>query len=247
MNLEEYHRMHALESTHWWFQGRKTMVDRLLRQYLPAGAQESTRYLDVGCGTGLLLQDLSKQGHAVGLDFSPVALEYCRGRGIQQLTRADACHIPLRDDTFDVVTAMDVIEHIDDDKGILTEFRRILKPGGIAIMTVPAHKGLWSSHDIALHHFRRYEKPEFRALVESVGLTPIKYSYFMTTAYLPAVLIRSARKLLPTKQDHHRSDEYPVPAWLNRTLKKCVDTESAWLTHRNLPVGLTLLCVAVKE
>lgn len=247
MNLEEYHKMHALEANYWWFQGRRRVIlDTLAQNVKQTPGQARPVILDIGCGTGMMLEDLEKIGDATGLDFSMVALEYCRKRGIRNVGRADVRHLPVKDNSVDVITALDLIEHIEDDHGLMREFQRVLKPGGIAIMSVPAHKSLWSGHDVALHHFRRYEKPEFRQLVEEAGLRPRKYSYGMATAYLPAVTIRTAKKLLGRDTVKSSSDEFPLPSWMNSILKKSVEAESAWLKRFNLPIGLSLLCVAEK-
>jgi len=247
MNLEEYHKMHALEANYWWFQGRRRVIlDTLAQNVKQTPSQAKPVILDIGCGTGMMLEDLEKIGDATGLDFSMVALEYCRKRGIRNVGRADVRHLPVKDNSVDVITALDLIEHIEDDHGLMREFQRVLKPGGIAIMSVPAHKSLWSGHDVALHHFRRYEKPEFRQLVEEAGLRPRKYSYGMATAYLPAVTIRTAKKLLGRDTVKSSSDEFPLPSWMNSILKKSVEAESAWLKRFNLPIGLSLLCVAEK-
>jgi ubiquinone/menaquinone biosynthesis C-methylase UbiE len=246
MNLEEYHKMHALERDYWWFQGRRRVILDTLQDYGKIEPGKRPVILDIGCGTGMMLEDLQQMGAATGLDFSMVALEYCRNRGITNLGRADVRNIPVRDNSVDIITALDLIEHIEDDHGLMDEFHRVLKPGGIAIMSVPAHKKLWSGHDVALHHFRRYEKPEFRQLIEGAGLTPKKYTYGMATAYVPAVMIRNAKKLLKKKDSPESTDEFPIPGWLNGLLKKSVEAESMWLRRWNLPVGLSLLCVAEK-
>lgn len=100
---------------------------------------------------------------------------------------------------------------------------------------------------VALHHFRRYEKPEFRRLIEGAGLKPRKYTYGMFTAYVPAVLVRNYKKLTRKENDGHSTDEFPIPSWLNGLLRKSVEIESVWLKNFNLPIGLSLLCVAEKK
>lgn len=245
MNLEEYHKMHALESSYWWFQGRRKLILDTLAKHVRADSAERPVILDIGCGTGMMLEDLQRMGSATGLDFSMVALEYCRQRGIDRLGRADVRYLPVKSNSVDIITALDLVEHIEDDHGLMNEFFRVLKPGGIAVMSVPAHKNLWSGHDVALHHFRRYEKSEFRALVEGAGLRPRKYTYGMATAYVPAILIRNFKKLRG-KTGNYSTDEFPIPGWLNGMLKKSVEAESVWLRRFNLPVGLSLLCVAEK-
>jgi len=247
LNLEEYHKMHALERKYWWFQGRRRVILGILGQYARALGSRPT-VLDIGCGTGMLLEDLEKIGFATGLDFSSVALEYCRNRGNGNLGRADVRYLPIRSDSVDLITALDLIEHIEDDHGLMGEFHRVLKPGGIAIMSVPAHPKLWSGHDVALHHFRRYTKPQFRQLVEGHGLRFSKYSYSMATAYVPAVMFRSVKRLISGGMGSSgpKTDEFELPGPVNALLRESVGIEAKLLKHMNLPFGLSLLGVARK-
>jgi ubiquinone/menaquinone biosynthesis C-methylase UbiE len=246
MNLEEYHKMHAMETDYWWFQGRRRVILDTLKKHCATPDGHRPVILDIGCGTGMLLEDLNKMGDATGLDFSKVALEYCKNRGIDKLGRADVRHIPIKDNSVDIITALDLIEHVKDDHGLLAEFQRVLKPGGIAIMSVPAHKGLWSGHDVALHHFRRYEKNEFLDLIKGAGFQLRKYTYSMATAYVPAMLVRTYQKMTAQNQDGLATDVFPLPTWINGMLIKSVEAESMWLQRWNLPIGLSLLCVAEK-
>lgn len=250
MNIDEYHKMHALEKQYWWFQGRRQVILSVLRQSLCSlqggDSARPPRFLDVGCGTGMLLEDLQQLGNAYGLDFSPVALEYCRQRHLSNLGRADACHLPVQSNSVDVLTALDLVEHIRDDVQLLDEFHRVLRPGGIAVLSVPAHKGLWSAHDVALHHCRRYEKREFRQLVEGSGLEPLKYTYAVAAAYLPAVLYRRTKRALSRPQSHVATDEFPLPRPINAALLGIMKLEAQFLLTHNLPFGLSLLCVARK-
>lgn len=246
MDIAEYHKMHALERNYWWFQGRRRIILTMLEQVLNGRVNATKpRILDIGCGTGMLLEDLEKLGFAAGLDFSTVALEYCRNRGLRQLGRADVKHIPVASNMIDLITALDLVEHIEDDVNVMNEFFRVLKPGGIAVMSVPAHKQLWSNHDLALHHFRRYEKTEFRALVEGAGFQVQKFSYSIAVAYFPAMVFRRIKRALVSSQTPH-TDEFRLPWIVNTTLRKAVHLEAKWLKRHSLPFGLSLLCIARK-
>lgn len=254
VNIEEYHKMHAMERTYWWFQGRRRILHTMLdtiereRESQPSNGGGRPVILDIGCGTGMLLEDLSRYGFAAGLDFSPVALSYCRGHDLAHLGRADVRHLPVRSDSVDLITAVDLVEHIQDDVGLMGEFFRVLRPGGYALLSVPAHKKLWSPHDIALHHFRRYEKPEFRSLVEKAGLVPRRFTYSMATAYLPARLFRSMKRRMVEIDPGApaTTDEFRIPRPLNALLRGMVYAEAALLKRSDLPVGLSILCIAQK-
>lgn len=240
--------MHALENHYWWFQGRRrvilTLLDQLLQQ--PGFQARTARMLDVGCGTGMLLADLKQRGFASGLDFSPVALQYCRERKLCDLAQADVKNLPIQSASVDIVLALDLVEHIPDDVGLLSEFQRILRPGGIGVFSVPAHKNLWSNHDVALHHIRRYERTEFLDLVKGAGLEPIKYTYGVATAYLPAMLYRKIKRRFDSGASSPKTDEFPLPSLVNTTLRKIMEAEAWWLKSHTLPFGLSLLCLARK-
>ncbi|MBX7246917.1 MAG: class I SAM-dependent methyltransferase [Candidatus Sumerlaeaceae bacterium] len=260
MNTAEYHKMHALEQRYWWFQGRRRVVHNMLAEILAGGRSWGCataparhpdgrlRLVDIGCGTGYLLEDLEKMGVAVGLDFSPVALTYCRQRNLRNVLRGDAANIPLQSASVDVITALDLVEHIRDDHRLMGEFFRILRPGGMALMSVPAHKSLWSNHDVALHHFRRYEKPEFLSLVTGAGLKPVKYSFSVSSAYLPAAAFRRIKRLVskPETSTNPKTDEFPLPGFVNASLLATMKVEAWLLKHMNLPFGMSLLCIAQK-
>lgn len=253
MNIEEYHKMHALEKEYWWFQGRRQVILKVLEHALRSqgvleeAARQNRRpfLLDVGCGTGMLLEDLGQYGTSFGLDFSPVALEYCRQRHLENLGRADVQKLPVRTASVDVITALDLIEHVKDDEAVLREIYRVLRPGGIAVMSVPAHKSLWSNHDVALHHCRRYEKGEFLRLVTSPGLEPLKYTYTVAAAYFPAALYRRTKRSF-CRPSHVATDEFPLPRPVNAMLLGIMKLEARLLVTHNLPFGLSLLCVARK-
>lgn len=247
MNVDEYHKMHALESDYWWHQGRRRMILTLLDKMLEERhATNSPAFLDIGCGTGMLLEDLQMRGKAVGLDFSTLALEYCRMRKLPALGRADVRHLPIRGNSVDIITALDLVEHIKDDVGLLAEFYRVLRPGGSVIISVPAHKNLWSNHDVALHHFRRYEKDEFQALVTAAGFSLNRYTYAMATAYLPAAVFRRFKRLLGPDSSKPATDEFRLPRPINTALLGALKAEASLLRRHDLPFGLSLLCIAEK-
>ena len=185
----------------------------------------------------MMLEDLVARGFAAGLDFSPIALAYCRERRLDNLGRADVRHLPVRSASVDVITALDLIEHIRDDHGLLDEFHRVLRPGGIAVMSVPAHKHLWSAHDVALHHFRRYEKREFRNLVTGAGVTPIKYTYTVSSAYYPVVAYRKVKNLLSRANADPKTDEFPLPGPVNAGLLALLNGEAACSSATISPSG----------
>ncbi len=249
MNIEEYHKMRALESSYWWFRARRHIILTLARDLVAELRPEAggrLRIVDIGCGTGMLMEDLRAWGDVVGLDFSPIALAYCCQRGLENLVRANVERIPLGSSCADFVTALDLVEHVPDDRALMSEMYRILRPGGRALMTVPAHPKLWSAHDVALHHKRRYEWGNFRDLVMGAGFELERYSYMMMTIYPAAAAFRYAKKLIGKQEGPPHTDEFPLPRWINALLRIVVSSEAVLLRRWNLPWGLSLLTVARK-
>ena len=234
--------MAYFENRHWWFRGTRRIVVRLLARFAPRGG----RLLDVGCGSGYTLSLVSADYRSVGLDVSPDAVLAAPDKGDSPVTRGDACALPFADGSFDVVTALDVLEHLDDDAGAMAEIRRVLKPDGVAVLSVPAHQWLFSPHDQALGHVRRYSKRQFTTLVAGAGLATLRTSYSNTTLALPIFAYRGVRKLLPQKTAA-QSDLWLPPAPVNATLRGLLNLEAALIPRLPLPFGISLVAVAAKQ
>jgi len=249
MNREEYDRMYFLEGTYWWFQGRLRIIKRVLEAYLPIKPRRG-RVLDVGCGTGLMLDEF-KSWSPVGLDFSGAALKYCRQRGLNQILRGDVTNLPIDSNSIDLILALDLMEHVDRHDLMIREFHRVLKPGGCLMATVPAHPNLWSDHDIALHHFRRYTRGSLRALLKHGGLKPLKFSYAITFTYPAIVLFRRIQQWYQglrggKRREGAKAHLIALPRPLNALLTHILHLEAALLARMNLPFGVTLVTLARK-
>lgn len=201
MEEKEYIEMDAIESAHWWFIAKRQFLLFALKRWKKD--THGLYSLDVGCGTGAVMNMLKEKGFDVaGVDMSPLAISFSEKKGLSPVL-GDATALPFDDNYFDVVTALDVVEHVENDSAAVKEMYRVLKPGGIAVISVPAHMWLWSYHDVSLHHFRRYGYKEFRSLVQETGTTPYVSPIHMTI--LPIVTsVRMIRKLLGKTQ--HASD-----------------------------------------
>ncbi len=248
MKHEEYERMYRFEDTYWWFVARRHLIVSLLQTHYPRDGR--LHILDIGCGTGAMLDELAPFGPVVGADFSPEALQFCVTRGIQApLARADVRRLPFADSTFDVVTAMDIIEHIDDDKAASCEIFRVLKPGGRLFVTVPAFPSLWSEHDEALHHYRRYTKPRLKDLFQRVGLAVDKISYTVTALFPPIWVYRQISNLLPKPQDdgEKKANLVNFSQPINKALLSLSNWETQLVQNANLPFGVTVVCIARKS
>lgn len=255
MDPKEYQRMFELEDHHWWFQSRLLMTEGLLEKYILPHYRESgedsdskkkrPRLLDLGCGTGLFLQRRRKDCEGWGIDFSPQALAYCKRRSVNRVALGDAARPPLPDATMDIVTAFDLIEHIPDDKGMIEEIWRVLKPGGYFMATVPAHPSLWTGHDVVLHHQRRYRRKTFEPLFDPEHWETIRMTASFSGIFFPAAIIRLARRVWGDKQETH-SDTTPAPEWLNGLMIRLHRLEVAWLLRHDLPVGVSYLTIRRK-
>lgn len=247
METREYRTMFELEDRHWWFQSRLLMTEGLLRrEILPRIVGRAPRLLDLGCGTGLFLQRRQAEGDAIGSDIAPEALAFCKGRGIGKLMRGDAAKIPLADASVDIVTAFDLIEHVADDHELIREVHRVLRPGGFLLATVPAHPLLWSSHDISLHHKRRYTMHEFGALFAGGGWEKVRLTPCFSLILPVAAAVRLSRNLRHAKRPP-RSDTFMIPDWLNGLMIGVHRIESWFLQRHNLPPGVSLLAIQRKK
>lgn len=192
MEEYEYQRMFDVEQRSWWYRGRRRVLERVLQDLaLPAGA----RIADVGCGTGGNVLLLERFGEVVGVEPSETGAAFARRRTHSEIRVADAYDTTLPDAHFDLVTMFDVLEHLEDDARGLAEVRRILKPGGLFFITVPAFMFLWSSYDETLHHHRRYRRGPLLALLEQQGFAPDWLTYYNTALFAPVASVRVVTKL----------------------------------------------------
>jgi ubiquinone/menaquinone biosynthesis C-methylase UbiE len=239
----EYNRMFEMEETYWWFVARRKLVCELIdRLAMPAGA----RLLDVGCGTGANLKAFNKEFERVGIDASDAALEFCHQRGLKSLVRAKIEQSGLEKDDFDVVTALDVLEHVDDDMQALRELRRVSKPGGFILITVPAFGFLWSEHDEALHHRRRYTTAELESKLTAAGFQVVRISYFLATLFLPILFARVAQNLTKRRVEP-QATHVILPKWLNSAIVRLLDVEKRLLQWTwRMPFGVSIVALAQK-
>jgi SAM-dependent methyltransferase len=243
LDLHTYEILYRTEETHWWLAARRNIVLDWIRQRYPS--RNDLDILDAGCGTGLMLQELRPLGRAEGVDISEEALQFCRKRGLVDVHNADLLHLPFADDHFDVITALDVLEHLDDDTGALREFKRVLKPGGRVFIFAPAHKWLWSLQDEVSHHKRRYVARTLRARVLDAGLEVERQTY-VSTFLLPVIFF--GRQWLKVRRNFREYDtENDLhPAWSNGILRSIFQSEIPILRRTDMPFGASLLCVARK-
>ncbi len=244
MRRSELRRMYELEETYWWFVGRRRLVRRLIHRYAPD--REPLRILDAGCGSGGTLRALEGVGQLHGCDVSPAALAMCRERGLCNLRASSVEQLAYPDESFDVVVSCDVLEHVPDDQAAVDEMVRVLTPGGILVTTVPAHRSLWSEHDEALAHLRRYENEELRSLFEKAGLEVLRFTHAVSVA-IPAILVYRALRRITRRRDGEKKTalvELPTP--INTMLIGFLGLESRLMNLFPLPFGASLVAVCKK-
>ncbi len=235
-----YREYFHFEEKHWWFRGREKIVTAVLRKYLLDTI--TPQILDAGTGTGRMLQVLGQYGETTGLDKSKDAIGFCRERGIENVIEADAESIPFKSCSFDLLSAMDLLEHLDNDVAALKEFHRVLRKDGLLLLTVPAFMFLWSAHDVINHHRRRYTKKYLVNAVRTAGFKIEKASYFNSLLF-PIVLLQRLVKRV-RKSEVVKSDLKEYPPFVNAVLEKVFVLEKFLLRHCDLPVGVSILCIA---
>ena len=245
MRREQLEEMRKLEDEYWWFVGRRRMVRDLVRRHM--SGHQSLRVLDAGCGTGGTLAALEGVGELWGCDISTEALEMCRLRGLDRLVESRIEALDFDDASFDVVISCDVLEHVEDDAGAMRELARVLRPGGICVLTLPAYKWLWSEHDEALGHLRRYVGAEVRRLVEGAGLGMEKLTGAVALALPMTVLYRVFTRLTRrTRDDAARTSLVLLPGPVNGMLIRLLDLENLLMRRLRLPWGASIVAVARK-
>ncbi len=229
------------DERHWWYRGRRRIIRAALaRLPLPRSAV----VLDAGCGSGRTMQELAAYGEVHGIELDPQAAALARDRAWGEVRIGRLEQLPWEAATFDLITCLDVIEHTPDDRLTLSELRRVSKPGGWLLVTVPAYQALWSLHDKANHHYRRYSRPTLRAAALEAGWRLERMTSFNSLLLPPAAVVRIAQRWRGRHNGSYTSELNVGPAWLNGVLERPLALEARWLEQgRTLPAGMSLMAV----
>jgi len=226
-----------VQDDHWWFAARRRILETFLSEI-----GERRHVLEVGCGTGANAAVLGRFRDVLGLDVDHGALGYAQTR-YRRVIQADARSMPLRDGCCDLVVALDLLEHLDDDEAGAREMYRVLEFGGSALVFVPAFSILWGVQDEWSHHRRRYRRAQIEALSTGAGFRVRRMGYFNFWLFLPILLARSLWRLgrpsLP-------SENLWTPGWANRPLGALMGSEAWLLRHADLPIGVSLYAIVDK-
>lgn len=248
MESEEYRRLFEREKNNFWYIGRREVLEEVLNRAITA--RNDLQILDVGCGTGGNLPWLKKFGLVYGLDFSRSALDYAEQAGYCRLWQAGAEDMPLEDKQYDLVTALDVLEHVKNDSVALSEMCRVLKPGGYLLITVPAYGFLWSNHDVVLHHFRRYSLSEILLKLRAIngGVEAIEYQQFVFLGIFSR-LVNILKELvwkIAGRKVIKKTYDFDPPAWINGFLLFILRCEKYLMRHSRLRFGTTIVVLIKK-
>jgi len=250
MRPEEYRKLYEMEKVYWWHIGRRRIIYLLIEKFIISENINNLKIIDIGCGGGSVLDILSNFGDVLGIDDNETALNFARQNGFSNVRRINGAHLskePNFLNNFDLVTCLDVMEHTDDDELLLREIFQILKPNGYALITVPAYNFIWSEHDEALNHKRRYTASELHRKLNDAGFAVIKRSYAITFLFPLILLYRLFRGVFPKDSHEPKTSYVMLPKSINTFFVYILGIESRLLNYIDLPFGSSIVCVARKK
>jgi SAM-dependent methyltransferase len=242
MNPDEYANLDRVEQSHWYYAGKREFVRRWLERIKPPGSGDVL--LDCGAGTGRFALEMRERCRVLVLDDHEESLALLRRRFPAEdvLSLSAEGEVPLPDASVDYLTALDVLEHTPDDGAVTRGFHRLLKPGGLAVVTVPASMALWSDWDVALHHFRRYDRAGLLALFPAAEWEVLHVNYTNVAAFPAVWALRRWRRWFPARAGAKRAEDTVPVAWLNGVLRKLFT--SLAMSRVPFPFGVSLVLVA---
>ena len=240
MNREYVQQYAKLETTHWWFVVRQKIILQFLKKYTN---QKPLRILNIGAAGGASTQWLAALGQVVSIETDPFFIDHLKEQKID-VVDSPVELMPFDKNSFDLVCAFDVIEHVKDDSDAMKEMTRVCKPGGMICITVPAFKMLWSDHDVVNAHYRRYTKASLQFLgVAFPAIKKMEISYFNSLLFLPILVARKVSNLLSKDKKNIQSDftRYKISGPFNKLCKMIFATEIPLLRFIHFPFGVSLI------
>jgi SAM-dependent methyltransferase len=241
MDRDYERQTHEAEDRHWWYRGRRKVLDGVLAGL---GLPTPARVLDAGCGSGRNMVELAHLGEVTGVELSDTSVALARARGVGEVVAGSVLEMPFPDDSFDLAVSLDVIEHLDDDLAAMRELRRTVAPGGALLVTVPAYQWLWSGHDEINHHHRRYTHRTLQRVAERAGWKQSRTTYFNSLLLPAAIVLRVLDRVNRAKTTETSLDLWVPPEPVNWLLERPLTLESALIARGGrIPAGLSLLAV----
>ncbi len=253
MDKNYYKSYYSLEREHWWFRARLEILENLFRTDILPKATSSSKLaiLNAGVATGATTTMLEQYGAVTSLEYDKDCCQFLEETLQMEVVNGSLTELPFADNSFDLVCAFDVIEHIKEHDLAVAEMKRVLRPNGRIFLTVPAFQFLWGEHDEINHHERRYTQQMLVDVVAESGIKIERKSYFNFFLFFPIFLVRMLLKLRPAKKDgEHKSDfeTFKSGGIINKMLYKLFGLEKGVLKHNiNFPVGVSLFVIGVKE
>lgn len=253
MEKKDYLLMYNMESFYWYWLGKKDLLIKLFNKYTKYNKKnKNLKILDIGCGTGSILESLKGKGELYGIDVSDFALKMCSMRGNFKLKKMDAEHLKFQNESFDVIILSDIIEHVDKDKKVIRQCYNIIKKNGIVIVTVPAHKSLWNDDDIRLKHKRRYSKKMLIDIASPFKIKKISYIYFfmyplVMLARFAEIFIDRKKGTVELRMKKKLQSGSLFDVLLNWFLFKINRIENSLLMKMNFPNGVGLMMILEKR
>lgn len=246
MEKHTYKEMYLNEENHWWFVGTRNILFSLINKFVVKN--EKNKILDIGCGTGIVLKKLESYGNTFGVDISDEAISFCLKRGIKNIFKADILNLPFKNNYFNLITLFDVLEHVNKPSLALVEIYRILDLNGIVVLSVPAFKFLWSSHDKALHHITRFNIKELKDLL-STNFEIIKISYFNFFLFPIIALVRFKKNIFKNieNKNNKQTDLRKTNNFFNKIFILILNLELKFLKKFNFPYGVSILAIIKKK
>lgn len=251
MDQQYYKEYYHLERNHWWFRARLEILESMLVKKIAGNQERQLKILNAGVATGATTTMLEQYGTVTSLEYDKECCEFLRNDLNIEVINASLTNLPFEDQSFDLVCAFDVIEHIEDDQLAVREIHRVLKKEGFIFLTVPAFNFLWSHHDEVNHHFRRYTASQLNKIISSQKLQLLHQTYFNSILFPPIFLIRLLSKILPKKKHTETTgsdfEKFNSSDFINRLLYWIFKKEK-WLLDKNwkFPFGVSLLAIGQK-
>lgn len=244
MHKSEYARLAEFEQNYWWHQGRLEIIQNYMKR--ASRNNPNSAILNVGCGTGGTIDMLEKFGKVDNVDTSDEAIAFMNRLGHGSITKVDDIDLPFGDKIYDIVGAFDVLEHIEDHRCALSEWKRVLKDDGAIVVTVPAYQWLWSQHDVSMHHWRRYTVKSLKAVAAEAGLKPERVSYAISFSLPLVVGFRLGNRFLRRRTDSETS-YVPVPTAINQLFTALLKVEAKLHNTVTLPAGTSVIAILRKS